>query len=751
MTLIDPAHQALSIFEQEITRAVWDDKYRYGGEESPEQSLGRVAEALCRNDNPDTFVELLDLQNQGLIMLAGRIQAGAGTQKHVTLVNCYVMQNIPDDMAGIGDTLKHSMLTMQQGGGIGLNFSTLRPTPAILLRTGSVASGPLPFMSMWDSMCKTIMSSGARRGAMMAVLHCTHPNLPQFIEAKHKKNTLTNFNMSILVTDEFIKAVRSGLTWDLGFHKRPLNDEFIEVKQVDGKDWYVYSRWNASDLWNLIVQSTYDYSEPGVIFIDRINQWNNLSYCEKITAVNPCGEQPLPPFGACLLGSINLARLVQQPFTTRASFDYKLFSRCIHSAVRALDNALDISIYPLPQQEEEAKNKRRIGLGISGLANMLAELQISYNHPRAIEVTKQVMSILKDNAYEASINLAKERGSFPAFDSKKFLQQPFIKKLNSKLRAAIKKNGIRNGVLLTIAPTGTTSIYFGNISSGLEPVYQFEGKRFILQPDGERKEFPNVDYGWRLFHSIHKSPTNIPDYLMTADQLVVEDHLRIQSICQNHIDAAISKTINCPESITFEQFREVYFRAYELGCKGCTTYRPSETRGSIFSSEAASVYDPSQVRDRPAILSGKTYKLYWPPNEATFYVTINDDGAARPFEIFISSTHAQYTEWTTALTLMITAILRRGGDVSFIAENLKQIVSATSSAWVKGKYCNSLVAMIGETIELHMNRESAVIEAAPVEKSVDALLSFCPRCGQKALIHSEGCGSCQNCGYSNCG
>jgi len=1010
--------------------------------------------------------------------------------------NCYVMQNIPDSMSGIADTLKHSMLTMQQGGGIGLDFSTLRPTPALLINTDSIASGPMPFMHMWNSMCKTIMSSGSRRGAMMATMICTHPNLPQFIEAKHKKGVLTNFNMSVLITDEFVKAVKSGLIWDLYFDKPPADENYIEKKIVDGKTVYVYSRWNAVELWNLIIQSTYDYAEPGVIFIDRINHWNNLSYCETITATNPCfapgtlittrkglfpveeligkaielwdgntwttvnnfcctgidksilqielqdgsslkvttyhtmilengetipasylkvgdnlqislqtsdgslqepgaymkgffigdgseprpgrawlalyegkeccksrlekslselvpvklntsaridinwnyentgtqsrqtmtglaprkthllpwlqarenglpvevfqynrksklnliagyfdadgtaadtsngysyqvtstgkkllldfqtllktlgvmskvspgtngglkkmpggtyntkptwrltiaqkgsidlsslvtferlksfsdrkvkynskprmgkivsiqeksiekyvyccnvetthqlqigigimtgqcGEQPLPPFGACDLGAINLARLVKKPFTDKASFDYELYTKCIIVAVRALDNVLDVSDYPIPQQEIESQNKRRIGLGVSGLANMLAELKVPYNHPKAAEIVKQVMSTLKNVAYTASINLARERSSFPAYNEKKYLESPFIKGLNSKLRSGIKKYGIRNGVLLTIAPTGTTSIYFGNISSGLEPVYQLEGKRFVIQPDGSRKEFTSSDYGYNLFKSLYPN-ASIPSYIMTADQLLVEDHLRIQAICQANIDASISKTINCPESIEFDAFRDVYFRAYELGCKGCTTYRPSSTRGSIFEEDKESTYDPSKVRPRPSILSGKTYKLNWPPIDQSFYITINDDEQGRPFEIFISSTHAQYTEWTSALTLMITAILRRGGDVSFIAENLKQVVSPTSSAWVDGKYQNSLVAMIGETIEQHMNKEP-VKSKTEESNPVTVLMSLCPKCNSKTFVHQEGCGKCLNCDYTSCG
>lgn len=780
---IDSSHQGLDVYgatdgsnEQEgriVTTNIWKDKYRNGDEPHPYHSMHRVVEGIYAKD-PDKQAkrDALEAMQKLLWVPAGRIQAGAGTSNIVTLINCFVCRDIHDSMEGIADALKDTMLTLQQGGGDGMNFSTLRPAQAHLNRTGAIASGPLPFMDMWDTMCHTIMSAGSRRGAMMGVMDIEHPDVVDFIRAKQTKGRWTNFNVSVLITDAFLDAVENDEDWFLGFNVPRKDGKHLFVAEKDTDDggiehWYAYSKWSARKLWDLIIENTYEWSEPGIILIDRINRQNNLNYCETITGTNPCGEQPLPPNGCCNLGAVNLARMVTDPFTPYAKVDTSLLKEIVALGVRFLDNVIDITLYPLEGQAQEEYAKRRIGLGITGLANMLAQLQLRYGSDEAVNQTDKVMEIIANQAYASSALLAAERSEFPLYDQ--FLwgcTSPVFARLSTETKLLIQEHGMRNGVLLTIAPTGTTSLYVGNVSSGLEPTFQHKAQRNIRQPDDTLKPYTVYDYGYLLYKGIKGSEPVGLDYMVQHDDLTVEDHLIMQSVCQKWVDASVSKTINCPPDITFDEFKHIYTSAIEQGCKGCTTYRYSEVRGSILSTITAADQGAKddQVKQelvRPDVLTGQTYKLKWPNVADNYYVTINNVGSA-PFEMFIQSTSSKYADWATALSLMVSANMRQGGDISFISKELMKVRSADDAGFVDGTFYGSLVALIGATIGRHHSNGSIqhshaaniTIEADPLVPSGPrfglGLGETCPECNQPTMFKIEGCDECTSCTYSKC-
>ena len=754
---IDPIHDSMDPNHIEVSRDIWTDKYRWGDEDTQEDPLRRVVEGVYVHDPSQEHKEAAkEALMKRLFCPGGRVLAGAGTDKVVTAFNCYVMSTIPDSMEGISEVLRDSMLTMQQGGGIGMDFSTLRPTGAYLARTQAVASGPLPFMDMWDSMCSTIMSAGSRRGAMMGVLHCEHPDLPEFIKAKQEPGRLTNFNLSVLVSDAFMDAVTNDEDWYLGFPQPRADGQHLFIaEREDDDDWYVYDKWKARDLWEMITQSTYEYSEPGVIFIDKVNDNNPLQYCEEINATNPCGEQPLPPNGCCNLGSVNLARMVKRPFKDGAWFDYDLLDRVTRIGVRFLDNTIDIANFPLDKQRQEELSKRRIGLGITGLGDALMQLKIRYGTERALQTTDAIMAVIKNAAADESALLAEERGAFPMYSPEWGVGTTVYDSLNPDTQRRIYRHGVRNGTLLTIAPTGTTSIFMGNVSSGLEPVFSHSYTRKVLQPDDTLRDYTVSDYGYELFRKVH-GDVELPSYMVTALELSVDAHVRVQSVCQKHVDTSISKTINCPEDMSFEDFKLVYWDTYASGCKGCTTFRPNpEVRDSILSTGEEKEKRP--VPDRPEVLEGKTYKIKWPHSPSSYYVTINDDPeTGKPFEMFITSTNSQYQDWTTALSLMISAIMRKGDDISFIPEELSKVVSVTDFAWIKGNFYGSLVALIGEVIRNHINEkeqpEIQHYDSGPTEGALTGHLgSVCSHCGMPTVVAQEGCKSCLSCGASDCG
>ncbi len=755
----------MSRFAAPIAEQIWDMKYRLKAADGTaldvtiEDTWRRIARSLASVEtDKDVWEErfygaLEDFQ----FLPAGRIVAGAGTDRSVTLFNCFVMGTIPDTMAGIFDGLKEAALTMQQGGGIGYDFSTIRPKGAGVKGVAADASGPLSFMDVWDAMCRTIMSAGARRGAMMATMRCDHPDIEAFIDAKSDPSRLRNFNVSVLVTDPFMEAVKADGSWDLIF---------------DGK---VYQTVSARGLWNKIMRATYDYAEPGVIFIDRINQMNNLAYAETIAATNPCGEQPLPPYGACLLGSINLARLVDTPFEDGSELNEDALDTLVGLAVRMMDNVVDASRFPLEAQAREAMAKRRIGLGVTGLADALLMVGVRYGSDEAAELTERWLKRIARAAYLASVDLAKEKGAFPLFDAEAFLASGAMQAMDDDVRDAIRKHGIRNALLTSIAPTGTISLFAGNVSSGIEPVFAYAYTRKVLQKDGSRTEEEVVDYAVNLWRE-KNGDGPLPDHFTNAQTLTPAEHVKMQAAAQKWVDSSISKTINMPADIDFEAFKDVYMQAFETGCKGCTTYRPNAVTGSVLSvgetedraPEVAQAADGdviylSEPLDRPQELEGSTYKLKWPDSEHAIYITINDiivGGRRQPFEVFINSKNMEHFAWTVALTRMISAVFRRGGDVSFVVEELKAVFDPRGGAWMQGKYVPSILAAIGGVIERHLiaigmiDGEGMGLKSDPhaAVVNLDAPRgSSCPNCGQFDMRMSEGCLTCGSCGYSKCG
>jgi len=1169
-----------------ISEQIWDMKYRLkGADGSPlditiADTWTRVAKAVAAAEPKRERKLWAHRFAQALadfaFLPAGRILAGAGTGRAVTLFNCFVMGRIEDDLGSIFDNVREAARTMQQGGGIGHDFSTLRPKGALVKSIGADASGPVSFMDVWDAMCRTIMSAGARRGAMMATLRCDHPDIEAFIDAKADPARLRNFNLSVLVTDGFIRAVHHNETWDLAF---------------DGK---VYRTLPARALWERLMRATYDYAEPGVVFIDRVNAANNLAYCEEISCTNPCvpgdtwvhtsrgprqvhelvgrafvarvhgrdhasgpegffatgrkrllrlqtveghalrltadhrlrrvtrlartredeewcsaqmlrpgdlivlndhgvspawdgdltfdegyllgrlvgdgtleagkavlsvrrprtavndrgatgadgamgealraamtltdrsdfqgwseiadrnefrlesgalhelagrvglernstsitplmerassdfcrgflrgifdavgsvqgsqqrgfsvrlalgdgarlqavqrmllrlgiaselrlqgrpldlrrlrdacesygedpawsqleliiaganllqfqklvgsadcdqrarlqiaiaaggrtldrqryvarvksiaedgvedvfdvqvpgvnafdangllahncGEQPLPPHGACLLGSINLARLVDNAFAPNAGIDVARLEALTATAVRFLDDAIDVSNYPLPPQKKEAKAKRRIGLGVTGLADALILCGARYGTPEAVALAEGWMATIKRAAYLASAEIAREKGSFPLYDAERFLAAPNPQRLPEDVRSAIGRHGMRNGLVTSIAPTGTISLLASNVSSGIEPVFDFRYERRVLERGGEVRTETVEDYAHALFRQRFGAAAALTPAFVTAEELEPGAHLQMQAALQRHVDSSISKTINCPADISFETFKDVYLEAYALGLKGCTTYRPNQVTGAVLSRSAAEEagQEPAQAPatttplpspestmadtpllpglvlperhgevvymakplEREAVLSGYTYKLRWPGSDHATYITINDiecdppvgggpGRRRRPFEIFINSKNLEHYAWTVALTRMISAIFRRGGDVSFVVEELKAVFDRQGGRWMSGRYVPSLLAAIGGIIETHMIRTGFLAPAREQEPEPAAAAKvlavgerpvgmspdenrrrICPRCSAQTLRRQEGCLVCDNCGYSKC-
>ncbi len=752
-----------------ISRRIWEMKYRHvkaDGEvidKTPADTFARVARAAASVETAARrkiwqerfFTLMADLR----FLPGGRILAGAGTGRDVTLFNCFVMGRLEDSISGIFDGLKESALTMQAGGGIGLDFSTIRPKDAAVATLDAKAAGPVSFMQVWDAMCGTIMSAGARRGAMMGVLSCDHPDIEDFITAKRGKGRLTNFNLSVLVTDAFMEAVKTDADWPLVFA---------------GK---VFRTIRARALWERIMRETHDHAEPGVIFIDRVNRENNLGWLEDIRATNPCGEQPLPPYGACLLGSLNLTRFVRHPFTAKARLDTAGLADAAAVAVRLLDNVIDISRYPLAQQRKEALSKRRIGLGVTGLADALVMCNLRYDAAAARKAAATWMAVIERAAYLASTELAAEKGAFALFEAEDYLQSGHVRHLDKDIRRAIAEKGIRNALLTSIAPTGTISLLAGNVSSGIEPIFAARHERRILTPEGAAKTETIEDYAACLWHRLKGREAPLPESFVTARELDWHAHLQMQAAIQRHVDSAISKTINLPADISFADFRAVYEQAHALGLKGCTTYRPNAITGAVLSTgepeeegprnmpEAApapAAAEPSadvvymkKPLKRHGVLSGFTYRIRWQGSGHPIYITINDiieNGRRRPFEIFINSGDTEHHAWMVALARMISAIFRRGGDVSFVVEELKAGLDPRGGQWLKGRHVPSLLAAIGDVIARHMTGSGLLLaEAAGEQSGVPQPAARCPSCGAASLVHTESCARCLACDFSRCG
>jgi ribonucleotide reductase alpha subunit len=951
------------VLSDPLVQNVWENKYRWKRpdgftEESIEASKRRVVEAIYAND-PDkkALDDALDAVLNGYFLPAGRVNAGAGTGRNVTLMNCYVSGTIQDSMSGIQHSIAKDAFTLQQGGGVGADFSTVRPNGAIVSRTGSVASGSIAFMEQRSAMSATVCSAGERRGALMTTLRCDHPDLwnedqfettttytgekvlknPSFISVKRQPGRLTQTNISILVTDDFMKAVEDDADWDLGFfapradgkhvevYDKPFPYDVVEmdndfVRDTEGAfprkgemlPWYVYRRVKARRIWNDIMRSTYKFAEPGVIFIDHVNARNNLNYCEDIQCTNPCfgegtlivtskgarpiesligetveihdghmwriidsfrvtgknqpmlrltmqdgstlrvtrahtmiledgrrveardirsgsrlmlssfayknaglvvsveddgvdeevycctvpethsialgigivtgqcSEQPLPPFGCCDLGSVNLAFMVRDPFTPMAQFDLGLLTRTVTIGIRFLDNVLDVSNYPLREQREESMRKRRIGLGVTGVADALLQLGIRYGTQQAQDMVRGWMHAVQVASYRASMNLAKSRGPFPLFDSAAFMDSPNVKALPHTLKREIADVGIRNGVLNTVAPNGTISIYSGNVSSGIEPVFSFDKvTRKVRQPDGTLAPYESVDYAYRLYEAIH-GPTkreDLPNYFVGAMDVAPEEHVKMLAACQEYVDSSISKTVNCPTDMSFEAFQDIYAQAYTLGCKGCTTYRfdPDSGRGAVLTvdepkASAAPESAPATgyaVAPRDRILHGRTYKLKWPPSGRNWYVIINHTEAGIPSEVFITGGEEGHVEWIQAMGRLLTAVLRRGGDVRFLVNELMAVHAAGAGGFIAEQhaYRPSIVAAIGGILEeefkaLGLFSVPAGVSVVKVEVhglggagggDSQSLGTECPQCHSMSLVHEDGCKRCLTCDYTKCG
>jgi len=580
-----------------ISQWVWESKYRWGGDagETYETGVGatwqRVANAVAVAEpaDRDYWAACFSKELEGFGFLpGGRILAGAGTGRRVTLFNCFVMGVLEDSLDGIFDALKEGAITMQQGGGVGYDFSPLRPRGTAVRGAGGIASGPVSFMGIWDSMCATLLSEGARRGAMMATLRCDHPDIEEFIDAKRAPRALRHFNLSVLVTDDFLEAVRNDVPWPLVYPAesgvgRNGGQELIECPREGNQEplcCRVFRHVSARALWKKMMRAAYDCAEPGVLFIDRINRSNNLAYREHISSTNPCGEIPLPPYGACNLGSINLAHFVGNPFSPDAALDFARLKQSVAVAVRFLDDVIDVSEFPLPAQRRRAQESRRIGLGITGLGDALILLGLAYGTEAARELAARVMRLVCHVAYRTSVALAAEKGPFPACEPDELLRSPFVSALPRELQSDIARVGLRNSHLTAIAPAGTISLFAGNISSGIEPVFRFRARRRVLAPDGEAKVMGLVDPAYALWTFRHPSEP-LPPYFCTTADVAPEAQLKMIAALQPFVDNSISKTVSVPEDMPFAEFAKIYEQAYALGLKGCTVFRPNPVTGAV--------------------------------------------------------------------------------------------------------------------------------------------------------------------------
>lgn len=597
------------IFDTDISAMIWESRYRHrlpggGGDRDIRDSWRRVARAAASVESSERVAHeqrFLELMEGFRFLPAGRILAGADTGQRVTLLNCFVMGRIGDSMEEIFDALKEGVLTMQLGGGVGYDFSTLRPAGTAACRTGRTASGPVSFMQIWDTACDTLLSSGPRRGAMMATLRCDHPDIETFINAKREAGKLHNFNLSVLVSDAFMAAVDADDEWPLVFPANGLEPgDGHDAEILVSRNWSysegatpcrVFRRVHARDLWRRIALANYDTAEPGVLFIDQINRENNLGYRECISATNPCGEVPLPPYGACNLGSLNLTSLVRAPFTSRARLDFELLAQLTSGAVRLLDNVIDRSRYPLPQQAQQAGASRRIGLGVTGLADALIMLGLHYGSEQGRQLAGHVMETVCHSAYRASTSLAAEKGPFPLFESEACLQQPFIRRLPDDIRRNIARSGLRNSHLTAIAPAGTISLLANNISSGIEPVFDFEYRRRVRDCAGNYHWYDLQDHALRHWRARHPDGP-LPSWFVSAHQLAPREHLAMQAAVQPFVDNAVSKTINVPTDCDPGEFQSLYDEAYRLKLKGCTTFRPNARSGAVLQSCDALVSEP---------------------------------------------------------------------------------------------------------------------------------------------------------------
>jgi len=724
---------------QEVSLDVLREKYARGDERTIGDVQRRIARALAALEPVPQRAEwerrFLEAQQQGFVP-AGRIASAAGLGLSATLINCFVqpvgdsISGTSDGLPGIYTALSEAAETMRRGGGVGYDFSAIRPLGSKVAGTASRASGPVSYMEVFDASCRTVESAGARRGAQMGVLRIDHPDIERFIAAKDT-GRLTNFNISVGVTDAFMRAVEADETFALVHPAEPGDEDMAAGGHRRDDGLWVYRSLRARDLWERIMVSTYDHAEPGVLFIDRMNAENNLWYAEQLRATNPCGEQPLPPYGCCDLGSLNLTAFVDAPFTPEARLDLERMREVAATAVRMLDLVLDATRWPLPQQAEEARAKRRIGLGFLGLGSALAMLGLRYDADEGRAMAARIAAELRDAAYAASIELAREKGAFPLFDADKYLRGQFVARLPQALLDGIRAYGIRNSHLLSIAPTGTISLAFAdNASNGIEPPYSWTYQRRKRTADGGTRSYEVCDHAWRLYRQLH-GDAPLPPAFVTALEMRALDHLRMVEAVQPFIDTAISKTVNVPEDYPYEDFRDLYLEAWRAGLKGLATYRPNAVLGSVLSvapaadvaSTAPLVADDDPLRKRfehrpLGELESVTSKIEYSTQEGrkTAYLTVSflrAEGAwegrrvtvERPFEFFMpANQRTGGHQWITASMRLLSMVARAGGPIARALADMREVV------WEKGPVrCGHIVRDDGVQVPVYHDSEVAAI------------------------------------------
>lgn len=791
---------------QAISQDVLAEKYLADGEKSEQELFARVARALAAVEKPELQAHweqqfLANLQ-RGAIG-AGRIMAAAGLDTKATLINCFV-QPVADATngfdsqgnPGIYTALSQAAETMRRGGGVGYDFSNLRPRGALVRGTNSFASGPCSFIDVFDASCTTVESAGARRGAQMGVLRIDHPDVLEFITAKRQKGRWNNFNVSVGVSSAFMQAVRDDAEWELVHVASPSEAQIQAGAHRRDDGLWVYKSQPARALWDAIMRSAYDFAEPGILFLDNINADNNLWYAEQISATNPCGEQPLPPYGCCDLGPVILTRFVRDSFTPQAFFDMEAFRAAVAVQVRMLDNVLDATVWPLPEQQREAQQKRRIGVGFTGLGDALILLGLHYASDAGLQQAASIARAMRDAAYAASVELAREKGAFPLFNAKQYLKSGFAKRLPKELRATIRKHGLRNSHLLSIAPTGTVSLAFAdNASNGIEPAFSWTYTRKKRTADGGEQFYTVQDHAYRLYKAMHGDEAPLPDCFVSALELSASEHVAMMRCVQPFVDTSISKTVNIPADYPFEDFKHLYMECWEVGLKGCATYRPNDTLGAVLSTDSASTLsqaptDKSQTAINSVSSSGMTAVIERRPEGPLnavvdkieyfthdgirrLYLVVSFmvvDGVERPIEFFMPvGQTGESQQWITA-TMRSLSLAARGGFLDKALADLRKV------AWDRGPvrygsrtrddgsriplWHDSEVALLAYAIQsIIANRglpqpapSTAATPASPPENNASVTGQKCPDCGAHAMIKKDGCQFCTACGFvGSCG